>query len=322
MHPATPTVIVLEELLRRGWKRGEAPPAHTMSSQLFFGTDGFAARKFYLQCLVALADLCGLGLRRLPSGQKKDFYRAVLASPAPGQVRPDRSREEYAALVGEGGPPAVQVQLLEASGGGEGDESEEEDMPQNQRTAVGAGGGVGDLEPPAEAGGGSSADRSATIPSGIPVGQLVVLGPHAERPKASVPSCSSSSSSDGPPPLVAMLEQGPGDLEPPAEEAIVRDPVHACIKVEKHLRPGMVGHYVRYTTLCPLARCQHRSTAACGKRRNCGPPQFGRLGPAAPEAFLMVWRGQASHFPSREAHQRWCPTEAEVRLFMQDQGWL
>ena len=102
----------------------------------------------------------------------------------------------------------------------------------------------------------------------------------------------------------------------------LRPPVNDCIRVEEHLRPGDAGHYRRYTTQCPLARTGHCSVSACGKRRNCGEAQTRELGPAAPEAFLMVWRNAASSFPTKAAHQRWSPTTAEVRRYMVEKGWL
>ena len=101
----------------------------------------------------------------------------------------------------------------------------------------------------------------------------------------------------------------------------VRKPVNASVKVETHLEPGQVGHYVRYVVTCPLARCRHRAVVPCGRRRNCGLRQFGHLGPAAPEAFLLVWAEAAGNFLDKEAHLNYTPTEAEVRRWMANAGW-
>ena len=131
--------------------------------------------------------------------------------------------------------------------------------------------------------------------------------------RASPPSPASEDSSQD------LVSFGPGGQLLPLSEA--RPPVNECIRVEEHLRPGTPGHYRRYTTVCPLARTGHCAVNACGKRRNCGSTQMGSLGPAAPEAFLMVWRERASAFQSKAEHQRWSPTWSEVRRYMLAQNW-
>ena len=101
-----------------------------------------------------------------------------------------------------------------------------------------------------------------------------------------------------------------------------RQPVNPCIRAEEHLRPGQSRYYRRYTTVCPLARDSHCGVFPCGKRRNCGQSQMGDLGPAAPEAFLMVWREGASSFATKREHMAWQPTRREVRRWMVAHGWL
>ena len=279
--------------------------------------DRFAARKRYLQCLAVQDRLSQRGLVALSSRETQLYYRAVLASDRPASIPRGAKAQEYKALL----------QALEDSPGsalaaiGNGADSEDSDsghssvmvgrwpLPRREDDlppANEASSGLPQFSPPREpARGGTGGD---VVPLGSTPGELSEPGPPPSAAEASHDSGEDS-------PVFCAAAQQLQALGPP------RPPINGCIRVEEHLRPGMPGYYRRYTTVCPLARTQHCAVLTCGKARNCGSAQMGSLGPAAPEAFLMVWREKAAAFPTKAAHQRWSPTWSEVRRYMVANGW-
>ena len=319
----TPTVLVIEHLRRAGWNIGPAPLLHLADSPKFFGDDRFAVRKKYLQCLVAQEPLRRKGLLALPSGESSWYYRAVLAADRPAAVPRGGKMADYKAMLegADAAAPALADRddlgvALALCDGSESDAGSDSPVSVHM---VALQGSVPAGAPPS-----NEARHRLAAHGPLPaVASLAVVGGQAassSAPPAHSPgrvlsdrgqSEHDSDDSDG------QLE----GLVAGAEAAPRRQPENACIHVEEHLAPGMPGHYRRYTTVCPLAKTSHLSVVACGKRRNCGAAQMGRLGPAAPEAFLMVWRERASAFDTKAAHQRWSPTWAEVRRYMVDHGW-
>lgn len=307
--------------MRAGWARGDAPALHDDTTPKLFGQDKFSNKKHYLQCLLAQEELRQKGLLALPSGQSSWYYRAVLASERPSGVSPGATVKVYKALLfGDGQDkeavadtgPAARLAICDASSCD--DASDSSDVLAFPILGV-----LADEEPEAN-------EASAQFPpvwldevqSLEPTGQALPLGADASpRRDSSSSSESEASLEDSGQELVSFVPGGPM-----AARGNARPPLNECIRVEEHLRPGMPGYYRRYTTVCPLARTGHCAVIACGKRRNCGAAQVGSLGPAAPEAFLMVWRQQASAFATKHDHQRWSPTVAEVRRYMVDHGWL
>ena len=313
----TPTLAIIDQLLRAGWRRGQAPALHDADSPRFFGVDKLAARKRYLQCLAVQDRLLQRGLVALSSRETQLYYRAVLASDRPASVPCGGKAKDYKAilLALEDSPGSALAAIGDGAADSEGSDSgqsavmvgrwppprREEDMPPGNEASAGlppsvprpgpARGGAGDVIPP-----GSSRPDAVSVP-----------GP------PSVAALASYDSDDDSPVFCAGAQMQA--VGPP------RPPVNECIRVEEHLRPGLPGYYRRYTTVCPLARTQHCAVFTCGKARNCGSAQMGNLGPAAPEAFLMVWREKASAFATKAAHQRWSPTWREVRRYMLAHGW-
>lgn len=318
-EPRTPTVVVIEQLVRAGWERGVPPRLHLEDSPKFFGQDKFSRSKFYLQCLTARQQLADCGLAALPSGESEWYYRAILAAKHPAQVPRGQSVKKYKALLDDDGQapeqgaleaPRAAGALCDMSGSEHGSDSSEAIV------AVGFphSGGYDDpqpevrtLLPPILSGRGSSGQGVSAVVDG---------NSRPDSPSRLLSAPSPPSSTDSGQSQAAVVVAGQRVAVPAP-----RPPVHDCIKVEEHLRPGQLGHYRRYTTQCPLAQTGHCAVVSCGKRRNCGQAQMGHLGPAAPEAFLMVWRNAASSFASKADHQRWSPTIPEVRRFMIEQGW-
>lgn len=310
LEDRTPTLIIMEHLMRAGWGRGFAPRLHLEDTPKLFGQDHFSRKKHYLQCLVAGPGLRERGLLALPSRQSSWYYRAVLAAEDPASVEQGLSVKEYKALLcsdGQAPPPAALeddagIQALEDAGVSD-DESDAELVirtPGRGRDSV--------PQPEVRLPLPPSAAGPQSVGQSVPAIVEVMARPVGSQGRARSLSSSSSSSSAA-------------SMGIPGQAVETRQPVHDCIKVEQHLLPGQDGYYRRYTTQCPLARTEHCSVVACGKRRNCGQAQMGRLGPAAPEAFLMVWRNAARSFATKLDHQRWSPSEAEVRRYMVEQGW-
>ena len=299
--------------MRAGWARGVAPRLHLEDSPQLFGQANFAQKKPYLQCLVAGPRLRECGLSALPSGQSSWYYRAVLAAKDPSGVPQNLSVKEYKALLNVDGQEPQPGALEDAAGMlalEDAVDSDHDSDSSNAEIAMRFPRTRKDLAPQPEV--------RLPLPPPDDGPRCVAQGGRAAIPRDARPvgsedrarsSSSSSGSSSGR--LVAM----------PGQYIQARQPVHDCIKVEQHLFPGQEGYYRRYTTQCPLARTGHCSVVACGKRRNCGQAQMGRLGPAAPEAFLMVWRNAASSFATKQDHQRWSPSVADVRRYMVEQGW-
>jgi len=296
---------------------------HSVGSAKLFGLDKFSTRKHYFQCLLALEQLRIRGLGALPSGQSAWYYRAVLAAEVPAVVPRGLSVKGYRALVSGCGQDSTSggrdrsAGAFPADGQASGDDSDSSEaiisvaLPASLRTGFLSG-----------------AEDSTPLPPSLHAGRLRGQGVESQAEvtagllRATASSSSSSLSAGSDSGVTSQSGAGFALGGQSIAAGVPRPPVNDCIKVEEHLRPGMPGHYRRYTTVCPLARTGHCAAVACGKRRNCGQAQLGRLGPAAPEAFLMVWRAAACSFADKVGHQRWSPTEAEVRRFMVEQGWL
>ena len=308
--------MIPDHLVRCGWKAGAPPPEHTPATELHFAVDILSSRKAYFQCLASLDRLRANGLSGLPSGQSAWYYRAVLAAKAPAAVPRGLKTRQYRDLLEgkDGGADDEGTRPDRDTLGGHSPAREPlSDSSQDDFRIVGrrAPSCSDDSEEP---------DPGERLPPSAPAGTASMSAVRARRVSrargsAEPPSSSSSSrssSADSAPSLTGGDESGP-----------LRQPVFSdFIRVEEHLRPGQRGHYRRYTIVCPLARTGHCSVFACGRRRNCGPGQMGSLGPAAPEAFLMVWREAATSFATKAEHMRWSPTWSEVRRFMKAQGWL
>ena len=318
LEDRTPTLILMEHLIRDGWERGPAPEQHTQDSPRVLGLDRFSARKHFFQCLLSLDALRARGLSALPSGRSSWYYRAVLAAARPADINPSLPVRQLKALLagtahGEGGQPRPAVaDIAPEAGPDRGSESGSDSSDAFVLSAPPAAAREDEDEHLPEPD--STLPLPPSLPSSSSTGQPAVLprASAAGSPRSAASSSSSSSASSEDPDAPHELLLG----------APLRRPAFDCIKVEEKHTPGQFGYYRRCTTTCPLSRTGHWSVVPCGKRRNCGVAQQGRLGLAAPEAFLLVWRANASRFPSKAAHQRWSPTEAEVRRFMVEQGWL
>lgn len=297
---------------------------HTVGDRMCFGLDRFSSRKHYFQCLIAAEQLRLRGLLALPSGESAWYYRAVLASEVPASVPRGLRVDGYRALMAGCGQDAICIERDGPTVGFLQDDSSSDESTASSDAVIAHGlptssdsvflPGPEDSTPlppslPGAMSGGQGGEAPASATGSL--GQVAVASSSA--------SSSSGTDADVAGQSVAALVAGGGQVGAHDDP---RPPAHDCIKVEEHLRPGMPGHYRRYTTVCPLARSGHCGVVPCGKRRNCGQAQMGRLGPAAPEAFLMVWRAAASSFVDKSAHQRWSPTEAEVRRYMVQEGWL
>ena len=296
--------------MRAGWGRGFAPRLHLEDTPKLFGQARFSQKKHYLQCLVAGPRLRERGLLALPSRQSSWYYRAVLAAEDPASVEQGLSVKEYKALLDSDGQDPRPVALEDDGGIPALEDAAGSDEESDAELAVRLPGHGSDfvLQPevrlPLPPCGADQQGVGQSVPA-VAEGAARPVGSQSRARSFSSSSTSSSSSCMG----------------VPGQFVQARQPVHDCIKVEQHLTPGQDGYYRRYTTQCPLARTHHCSVVACGKRRNCGQAQMGQLGPAAPEAFLMVWRSAASSFSTKLDHQRWSPSEADVRRYMVEQGW-
>ena len=308
MQARTPTLVIMEYLRDAGWTRGPAPALHLEDSPKLFGNEHFSRRKCYFQCLVARARLATQGLQELPSGESEWYYRAVLSAAQPAAVPRGQSAKQYKALMyGEDSQLALQdcqpIHQQQALCDDVGHDNESDSSEAIVGFRLRRDDPAPEPRPP------------LPLPPLLPGDGAIVAAEGVQRPGSPSSSSSSSGSSASGQARPVVIRAGIAD------GGAFRLPVHECIKVEEHLQPGQPGHYRRYTTVCPLAKTGHCSVVACGKRRNCGKSQMGQLGPAAPEAFLMVWRNAAVSFATKADHQRWTPTVAEVRQFMIEQGW-
>ena len=94
-----PLLCLLEELKRRGWEISTAIlPAHLLTSDLpaRFSAAMWSSRcKPYFQCLVFLPTLFSKGLTQLDHGQSGSFYRLILQSDKPGDIKPGEKAATY-----------------------------------------------------------------------------------------------------------------------------------------------------------------------------------------------------------------------------------
>lgn len=79
------------------------------------------------------------------------------------------------------------------------------------------------------------------------------------------------------------------------------------IFLESYVDPVPSKSYTRYRI-----RCVGQGHGFCQRRRNVGPRTTRRHGPEEPVAFLLAWWRAGERFSSRDRHQPYEPTAAEV----------
>ena len=87
-----------------------------------------------------------------------------------------------------------------------------------------------------------------------------------------------------------------------------------AVSLEVYGSPGSVGHYRRYTVICPCDT--HRADQkVCQKRRTCGPNQCANRGELEPIAYLGAWLQAAPRFEHRSKHVEFNPPLSLVRQY-------
>lgn len=91
------------------------------------------------------------------------------------------------------------------------------------------------------------------------------------------------------------------------------------IHTELHIDGGR--SYYRWIVRCPHASSTHLCTKMCKKRRNAGHEQTRHFGDKELYGYLGCWIKAAPKYTSASAHKRFRPTVAQIRKYIEEQGW-
>jgi len=94
-----PAVLMLEHLRKLGYKSDESLKMHTDMLDMRYCGIKLANRKSYLRCVLSLQILADRGLDSLSTSQHEMYYRAVLGSAKPGEIRLSAHVRDYKALL-------------------------------------------------------------------------------------------------------------------------------------------------------------------------------------------------------------------------------
>ena len=138
LSDGAPALLILQQLKRAGWAAGPEPSEHTVGeASPKFGSSHFARRRYYLQCLLSLAELCKRGLETLSVGRSATYYKCLLHSATPATVPFQAGTSAYSKLLRQGGEggvvslpslPSVPVEAPHESDGEEQSSSSEDDI--------------------------------------------------------------------------------------------------------------------------------------------------------------------------------------------------
>lgn len=317
--PATPTMpltdrqcpelLCLEELRRLGWNKGKRHGASHIPEQdpvgLKFEYAAGSSHKFYLQCLLSLAELAGRGLTALHVGQLQSYYLSVLAAPDVSVVLPGRPRKEY-------------LQFLESVEAGEpcfptvGDAAGDVPLPAPAVEAVApaplpqalaldgrADGAGSDAEDDIVA---DDANAPAVLLQQQPDGPAI---PNDAGSSSSSSSSSSTASSQG-------SESSSSDIVADvAAESEFPTVVEGCPLLIDEYAPQHGSAYRRLYLVC-------NKHERCKKYRNAGPRQTAELGPYEPVAFLACWYRAGHAGQTAKEHINTVPSKPAMRQWLSD----
>jgi hypothetical protein len=282
--PGIPLLCLLEELKRLGWEISSTSlPARILTSDVparFSAAMWSSKCKPYFQCLAFLPTLFSKGLMQLDHGQPGSFYRLILQSDKPGDIKPGEKAVTYMEALASLGPlksmVAFDVEGLVFS---------DDDVD------------VGDVtvRPCAKA--------KARIGGAVAMAD-VVFSDHEDEQSGDEESPDSQSSSDS-----SSSDDGVvRDLAPPLvslpNEVVVGD---YTITTDVHYsKVSRDKDYKRYIIKCRL----HKN---CTKKRGMGSRQTGTLGEFEPLAFLVAWASSASSFTRKAEHGKHRPSSMDVQ---------
>ncbi len=340
--PGTPLCVLIDVLLERGWKAcptRQCPQSHraepavagagARGSMLFPLARLRLQWKPYFQCLLSLQQLAAKGLVELPAREQPAYYRAVLASDAPGEVE--------SAVGGRGGGGAAAAADVDMS-----DEPLEGHVGHGLAAMRARAGNAEQRLPDSVAVAGVAARSDDDMQPLQPVPDVAVDhsgrgrgGPRGEaytglwRPGALMhsptavgsqrrPSSSSSGSSSSTSSTSAVADRGRGSAAPPQppepQGTRGRHVDGVAVAVEEH-SGGPGRSYRRLAVQCPV----HTS---CKKRRNISAAHCKNLGENEPLWFLGAWVRYAEDTQcDRSSHMAFTPSLREVQRFRASGRW-
>lgn len=282
--PSCPTLLILEDLTRQGWKPIHQVCMHTPENMLQrqLSTIDGASKKFYYQCLLRLGDLFKTGVTCLPSNEPQSFYKVLLSGRC---VEPGKGHKYYDNIL-RNAQEAPEPPLAIA------DAEEEvkmlEDFVQEPTEPL----AIEDFFEPVRQ------PRKRTRTPAVPVEDLL---PPPPSPPALVGD------------LVEDVGEGDGADAATAEEEWQWPRVvdGARVRREHWNEPGKA--YVRYGIVCT-----HH--ARCLKFRNAGPAQIARHGRIEPFAYLAAWHMRGPEAQSASEHNALRPTLAQQDAWLRAEG--
>ncbi len=338
---STPTIVIVDALLARGWRAAprlaQCPQSHSVApaadAMVFHLQRLRPLWKPYLQCLLELEALGGRGLQSLPAREKPAFYRAVLESSAPGTVAVGLPAPDYTRPVAGGSDGLAAAASCVDLG-----HLSDEPLPCRAvpvpAAAVAGPVAAAVASPPASPPPSHDGDSPLPPPrrpvageafsSVWPVQELLLRSPQGPGGRSSSSSSSSSSSTTAAVPVAAPA--GPGGPAPAAVALAAPRPIRAQgsvgmmvegihVSVDEHV--PVSGHGEGYRRL--IIRCPFHQ--GCGKRRNTGPAQTRHFGDVEPLWFLGAWAHRGRALASRAEHMAYTPTVADVREYGESGRW-
>ena len=324
-----PALLLLEDLVAKGWTRGQPPAEHTLASCKQFRVKDPIAAKSYLRCLVALDKLLvSDSFVSLRSDQPMLYYACVLASDEPGQVPLNSDVASYKRMLaspdaGEPDAGADTLALLHQGADNSAATSSSDEVVVSSRTVVAA------KRKPSHPG---SAKAQQTQKEDWHALVGLAAQPPVQLPEPTLDeqrgqllqdmdtSVASSSGVRSAAPLeVAVASSQRGSV---SSTSCLRSYVEGvAVYEEAHGVAGQRGSYRRLAVVCEHHACKR---GACRKRRNFGTRsgQQSGLGDLEPWAFLGVWLRAHARFEDADAHVKYSPSASEVMAYVQEQQWL
>jgi hypothetical protein len=294
LDAGTPMHFLLRKLMGDGWTMGDPPKEHGLLTPKVIGQKlSLMQMRCYLQCLISLEALLGKGLLTLRSGESQGYYKALLSSSIPANVKHGRGAKYYKALLV--GKPGVEVPD---------DSSEDEaDLVQGQ--------------PLSESAISAPSPFARALQNAVPESSAA-LRPSTGRGKK-------NSRGDGEPQFEAMPIAGTLNVQQLNVEDSDSDNVQVGSSMpsqlaQKHKLRLDSGHYTksgiayrRWRIECPSACSSHwQAGKPCGKFRSLGGAQTTNHGAREPEAYLIAWAESAPRFKSKADHMKHDPSQADI----------
>jgi hypothetical protein len=233
----------------------------------------------------------------LRSGETQGYYKAMLASSDPDNVKPGMGAKYYKALLD--GQPGVEAP----------DHSSEDDADLVQ----------GQPQPLTDTGTSAPSAFARALHNPLPVGNVESGASKGKGRKRTRGVAEPQLNAIAMPIAEALNAPDTAVADSDSDNAVCVQAMPSQLDQKYSLRRSdgrwtqSGNEYRRLRIVCPSARCRHyEADRPCGKHRGLGTAQTRDLGPREPEAFLIAWAENAHRFKTRVEHQRHDPCKSDI----------